>query len=119
MTSLTNDELRLIYSFLPLDQEPTIENINKYIQILSDNFDKEEDKIEADWDKWRRDVNYNQYNQQFDQLLLQLRRLIEEYNRGCAKMVSLHETNFKIPTNFEEIESMVINRPDHFFDISD
>ena len=119
MTSLTNDELRLIYSFLPLDQEPTIENINKYIQILSDNFNNEEDKIEADWNKWRRDVNYMQFNQQFNQLLHQLRDLEEAYNRGCAKMVSLHECNVKIPTNDEELERMVINRPYGFFDYSD
>ena len=119
MTSFTDDELRLIYRFLPLDQEPTIKNINKYIRTLSDNFENEKDKIEADWNKWRTDVNYSQYNQQYTQLLHQLRDLQEAYNRGCAKMVSLHESILRIPSNFEEIESMVINRSDNYFDYSD
>ena len=116
MTSFTDDELRLIYTFLPLDQEPTIKNINKYIRTLATYLNQENDKIEADWVKWRTDVNYSQYDQQYTQLLHQLRDLIDDYHRGCAEMVSLHECNLRIPTNFEEIESMVINRPDDYFD---
>lgn len=116
MTSFTDDELRKIYTFLPLNQEPTIKNINNYIRTLQQNLRQEEDEINEEWSKWRQDVNYSQFNQQYRQLWLQLRDLIDDYRRGSAEMVSLHEHNQMIPTNFEEIERYVLNTPHGFFD---
>ena len=119
MTSYTDDELRQIYTFLPLDQEPTIKNINSHIRTISDNILKEKNKIEKDWRKWQQDVNYSQINQQYRQLWQQLKDLIELYNSLSSEMVSLHEHNMMIPKNYEEIEKYVINTPDGFFDYSD
>ena len=116
MTSFTDDEIRQIYKFLPLDQEPTIDNIERHIRKLDDHFDNEDRKIDEDWLKWKTDVNYDQFNRQYQQLLYRLRDLIDAFRRGSAEMVSLHWYNENMPTNYEEIESMILNRSNNFFD---
>ena len=119
MSTFTDDELRQIYTFLPLDQEPKIKNINSYIRTIQRNLRQEDDKIDEDWRKWRQDVNYDQFCIQYNQLLQQLRDLIDDWRLMTSKMVALNETNLMIPTNYEEIERYVLNSSDNWFNPSD
>ena len=119
MTSYTDDELRQIYTFLPLDQEPTPRNIQRYINFLDDNFKKEQREIDEEWSKWKQDVNYDQINQQYHQLWVQLSRLIDVWKRQTSKMVALTEYKYMIPTSYEDIERNVLNTPEGYFNYSD
>ena len=43
MSHLTDDEIRAIWSILPLDQEPTVENLIAYTKQLEENYNRVHD----------------------------------------------------------------------------
>ena len=108
MTSFTDDEIRQIYTFLPLDDGPYISNIDHYLFNLCRNNIALWHKILNDRENWEQEVNYNQFNQQYNQLIDQLGNIIEDWRYKRAEMISLNWQNQNIPTNYEEIEEKVL-----------
>ena len=88
MSHLTDDEIRAIWSILPLDQEPSIENIDAYVkQVLQNLKDDYINNICTE----ARPLESEAWN-----LSSQLSRINEQYQNIMSEYHSLSARNGKI-----------------------
>ena len=110
MSHLTDDEIRAIWSILPLDQEPTVENLVAYVnQVLQHIYDNYNSKISAE--KWPLEREAFNLSIQLIHLNDQYRNLMAKYrdlSTQSAKILGRADIYYKL--HFPEELEKVINK---------
>ena len=89
MSRLTDDEIRAIWQVLPLDQEPTVENLIAYVTQIEENINRPRD-VENECFRLEREI---------DNLKTQLAQLNIQYETVMNHHIDLATRNSHISTS--------------------
>ena len=89
MSNLTDDEIRAIWQVLPLDQEPTVENLIAYVKQIEQNINREHEV----------ETEYFKLDDELKDLWRQLSRLNRQYESVMNDHIDLATRNSHISTS--------------------
>ena len=89
MSRLTDDEIRAIWQVLPLDQEPTVENLIAYVKQIEQNINREHEV----------ETEYFKLDDELKDLWRQLSRLNRQYETVMNHHIDLATRNSHISTS--------------------